>query len=173
MAHFLAFLELRNRDVNLVSRRTSGEILERQVLPSLAALRTVPPGRPLRVLDVGSGGGFPGIPLKIVRPQIRLDLVDATRKKCEFLEACVAELGFEDCSVHWCRIEQPSDGLRGRAPFDRLFARALGGGDLLPRAAAALLAPDGEAWVFSAPGEGSLEWPRAPEPPVTSLTRVA
>ncbi|MGQ0720497.1 MAG: 16S rRNA (guanine(527)-N(7))-methyltransferase RsmG [Candidatus Eiseniibacteriota bacterium] len=173
IAHFVEFLELRNRGVNLVSRKTAGEILERQVLPSLAVLRVVPPGQPIRVLDVGSGGGFPGIPLKIVRPRVRLDLVDSTRKKCDFLKACVVELGFEDCAIHWCRIEQPGDTLRGRAPFDRVFARAVGGPDLLRRAAPGLLAPGGEAWVFAAPREGGLEWPGDGEEPVTSLARVA
>jgi 16S rRNA (guanine527-N7)-methyltransferase len=174
MARFLNRLERRNREVNLVSRRTVRESLERQVLPSLAVLRVVPADRPIRVLDVGSGGGFPGIPLGILRPGVRLDLLDATRKKCEFLETCVAELGLKDCVVHWCRIEQPSEALLRRAPFDRLFARALGGPELIREAAVSLLAPGGEAWGFAPPGGGGLDWPTpgSGQSPLTSLRRI-
>jgi 16S rRNA (guanine527-N7)-methyltransferase len=172
LAGFLDVLERRNRDVNLVSRRVVSEALVGQVLPSLAVLRVVPWGRPLRVLDVGSGGGFPGIPLRILRPNVRLDLVDATHKKCAFLEDCLAELRLEGCAVHWCRIEEPSEELVRRGPFDRIFARALGDPDLVRRAAARLLAVGGEAWIFARPGGTGLEWPPPPARPVTALVRV-
>jgi len=172
-----AFLELlaeRNRRVNLISRRTQHEALERHVLPSLAALSVVPPGQALRVLDVGSGGGFPGIPLRILRPEVRLDLVDSTRKKVDFLTECVEELGLSGTRTHWCRIEEPPPELVARAPFDRILARALGGDQVLGRRARQLLAePGGAIWVFAAPGEpGAIAWLDSDGSAVTALRRI-
>jgi len=154
MAEFLRLLVERNAAVNLISRRTAEEVLARQVLPSLAALRLVPPGQPLRVLDIGSGGGFPGIPLRILRPEIRLDLVEATRNKCRFLEECVTKLGWDDARAHWCRVEDPTEELAARAPFDVGIARAVGDEELIRRATPPLLAPRGSVWVFGAPADG-------------------
>ena len=51
-------------------------------------------------MDVGSGAGFPGLPLKIIFPSIQLSLLDSSSKKCEFLEAVAFELGLENVSIH-------------------------------------------------------------------------
>jgi 16S rRNA (guanine527-N7)-methyltransferase len=172
MAAFLALLIERNEAVNLVSRRTAPEVVERQVLPSLAGLRVIPPGRALRVLDIGSGGGFPGIPLRILRPEARMDLVDATRNKCRFLEDCITELGWEDDQVHWCRIEVPTEDLTARAPFDLALARAVGDEDRIARAATRLVRPGGAGvWVFAHPGDGEPFLDSAGNP-VTALRRI-
>jgi 16S rRNA (guanine527-N7)-methyltransferase len=173
LATFLGLLLARNASVNLVSRRTAAEVLERQVLPSLAALRLVPPDAAVRVLDVGTGGGFPGIPLRILRPGVRLDLVDATRNKCRFLEECVGRLGWEDARVHWCRIETPADSLRERGPFELILARAVGREDLIRRALSGLLAETGSAWAFAPPGEGEIEWTSTTGEPLTGLRRLS
>ena len=172
-SYHTALLEA-NRVHNLVSRKTAPEALERHLAPSLAALLVVQAGSTHRVLDAGSGGGLPGIPLKILRPQIRLDLVDATRKKCEFLEGAAARLGLEDVEVHWCRMEDPTPDLLGRAPFDRILARAVGRDELVSRAAGCLLGPSGEAWVFCAPEDDSGQriWTDQDGSPLTALRRI-
>jgi 16S rRNA (guanine527-N7)-methyltransferase len=144
-------------------------------MPSLATLLLVRSGEAPRVLDVGTGGGFPGIPLKILRPTVRLDLVEATRKKCRFLEACVKELRLEDTQVHWCRIEAPPDELRERSPFDLVVARAVGNETLLRRSVEPLLAPGAGVWTFTSPGEsprGALVWKDQRQRPLTALRRL-
>lgn len=165
MARYVELLRERNRRVNLVSRKSVDRVVSEQILPSLAALRVVPAGADLRVLDVGSGGGLPGIPLGIVRPEARIDLVEATRKKAEFLEEAVRVAGLRDPRVHGCRIEQPSPELLSRAPFDVALARAVGDQRRLSRAVRPLLSAGGALWTFVAPGtEGSLPWPEQGEP---------
>lgn len=171
MSAFLGRLLKRNAAVNLISRRTAEEVVARQVLPSLAVLRLVRPGAPLRVLDIGSGGGFPGIPLRILRPEIRIDLVEATRNKCRFLEDYVREAGWEDARVHWCRIEAPSSELLARRPFDLAIARAVGQEELLARSVAPLLAEGAAAWTFVSPGGGELDWQGPDGTPLTGLRR--
>lgn len=75
------------------------------------------------VIDIGAGAGFPGIPLKIVRPDIRLTLVEATKKKVEFMEQLVARLGLKGVEVVWGRAEEITAGRRER--FDLAIARAV------------------------------------------------
>jgi 16S rRNA (guanine527-N7)-methyltransferase len=172
MALFLGHLLERNASVNLISRRTAEEVLARQALPSLAALSLVPAGEAPRVLDIGSGGGFPGIPLRILRPGIRLDLVEATRNKCRFLEECVDQLGWTDARVHWCRIESPHRDLVARRPFDLAVARAVGQEELLARSVVRLLAERAAAWTFVPPGQGDVDWRGIDGEPVTALRRL-
>lgn len=172
LSAFLGLLQRRNAAVNLVSRRTAGEALARHVLPSLAALRLVKPGVSLRLLDIGSGGGFPGIPIRILRPDVRLDLVEATRNKCRFLRECIDFLEWKDAAVHWCRIETPTEELIRRAPFDLAVARAVGQEELLGRAVEPLLREGREAWAFARPGEGEIEWVGQAGEPLTSLRRL-
>jgi len=157
---YLDLLREWNGRVNLVSRHSLARLVPDQLVPSLAALLVVPPGARIRVLDVGSGGGFPGVPLGILRPDARIDLVDATRKKCEFLEAAVAAVGLRDARVHWCRIESPGDSLRARAAFDVAIARAVGNTEIVVPAARRLLRDGGRLWRFVPPGTpGSRPWP--------------
>jgi 16S rRNA (guanine527-N7)-methyltransferase len=124
----------------------------------------------MRVLDIGSGAGLPGIPLAILRPAIRIDLVDATQKKCEFLEAAVVAAAVTDAQVHWCRIERPTAELRARGPFDVSLARAVGEPARLGRAVRPLLSTDGALWTYVAPGTaGSLPWPTTGAPSTALL----
>lgn len=176
LAHYLELLHARNQVVNLVSRKTDDDWVERHLLPSLAALLIVPARTIVRVLDVGTGGGLPGIPLKILRPEARVDLVDATRKKVTFVEECIRDLALEDTRAHWCRVEEPSVELRARAPFDVALARAVGSDAILARATSRLLArPRGALWVFSAPGSSphDLVWMDAAGRPVTALRSLS
>ena len=179
----VAFLELlrnRNEVVNLVSRRTPDDWVRRHLLPSLAVLPLVPTRTIVRVLDVGSGGGLPGIPLKILRPDARVDLVEATRKKVDFLSECRSALELTGLEAHWCRVEAPSESLRSRGPFDLAVARAVGHEEALIRAVPALLAADGRGfWIYVAPSEplgeppAEIIWRDRNDQPVTALRRVA
>jgi 16S rRNA (guanine527-N7)-methyltransferase len=83
-----------NQKVNLVSRATASEARERHLLDSLAALPDLEGARQL--LDIGSGGGLPGIPLKIARPELRVTLAESIGKKAAFLRSAARRLHLGD-----------------------------------------------------------------------------
>jgi 16S rRNA (guanine527-N7)-methyltransferase len=97
---FLAYLDLLlkwNRRMNLTALRTPAEIISRHFLDSLLLLPHLPETG--RLLDIGSGAGFPGLPLKIARPGLTIDLVEATAKKVSFLKEAVRRLGLSGVEV--------------------------------------------------------------------------
>ncbi len=106
---------------NLVSKRAKGELWERHVLESVA-LAEVLPG-PGRLLDVGSGGGFPGLVIALRRPDLDVTLLDSSAKKTAFLAEIADEL---DMRVHVVRgrAEELRSGPLGQA-FDLVTARAV------------------------------------------------
>jgi 16S rRNA (guanine527-N7)-methyltransferase len=107
---------------NLVSRRAREELETRHV-PEAVTLARLLPATPHRLLDVGSGGGFPGLVIAIVRPDLEVGLLEATAKKAAFLETAAGELGV-DVTVHHGRAEDLARGpLRER--FDTVTARAV------------------------------------------------
>ena len=107
---------------NLVSRQAREELRERHIPECVAFARMLPNG-PLRVLDVGSGGGFPGVVIAAARPDLTVDLLDATAKKTDFLATIAAELGL-DVEVHTGRAEElAATELAGS--FDAVTARAV------------------------------------------------
>ena len=123
-ARLARFAELvRSSEHNLVSRRARDELESRHV-PECVRLAEVLPQGPQRLLDIGSGGGFPGLVVAIVRPELEVHLLDATAKKTGFLASAAGELGVE-VEVHTGRAEELAreDGLRGS--FDVVTARAV------------------------------------------------
>jgi 16S rRNA (guanine527-N7)-methyltransferase len=113
------------RRMNLVSQRDREFLIERHVLPSLAALPFVD-DIPVRAICIGSGAGFPGVEIKILRPNLQLTLLEATKKKADFLRRVVEDLDLLKMEVIWERAENLHDGnfelalARGVAPMARL-----------------------------------------------------
>lgn len=104
----LAFRDLLlkwNRTYNLTALRDPDQAVSHHLLDSLAILPYVGPG-PL--LDVGSGGGLPGIPLAIARPELSVRMVDAVQKKTTFLQQAAIQLGLKHVAVNHARIEELS-----------------------------------------------------------------
>jgi 16S rRNA (guanine527-N7)-methyltransferase len=111
-----------NEKVNLTAIRDPLEILYRHFCESMYAAEVIPV-RGGRLADVGSGGGFPGLPLKIIRPDLRVFLVESNLKKATFLAEVVRELGLNDAQVLVRRYEELGEEV---APLDFVCSRALG-----------------------------------------------
>lgn len=118
-----------NQHTNLTTILNPREILIKHFLDSLSCLLAIKnhrnPNRTVSVIDVGSGAGFPGLPLAIVRPDIHLTLVDSTEKKCEFLRHMVAKLGLPTTRVLHQRAETLGGDPEHRGRYDWAIARAV------------------------------------------------
>jgi 16S rRNA (guanine527-N7)-methyltransferase len=111
-----------NDKVNLTAIRDPLEILYRHFCESMFGSALLPVEN-CRLADVGSGGGFPGIPLKMIRPDLHVFLVESNVKKATFLAELIRELGLTDTRVIVSRFEELGEEL---APLDVVCSRALG-----------------------------------------------
>jgi 16S rRNA (guanine527-N7)-methyltransferase len=121
---YAALLREWNERFNLTAITDDDGIRVKHFLDSLTVLKALPAGA-LRVADVGSGAGFPGLPLKIARPEIGLTLVEATGKKVTFLEAVVAAVRLSDVTIVKARAEEIGQDSLHRERYDRVVARAV------------------------------------------------
>jgi 16S rRNA (guanine527-N7)-methyltransferase len=126
-AQLAAYLELLLRSAqvfNLTAIQQPAEAWNRHVLESLRLLALLGPGR--RLIDIGSGGGVPGLVLAIARPDVSVTLLEATGKKARFLEQTAAALGLTNVGVIAERAEVAgAAGTPHRATFDIVTARAV------------------------------------------------
>ena len=135
---YLALLAKWNKVYNLTAVREPREMLVQHLLDSLAAippLRRHAAGKPLKVLDVGSGGGLPGAVIAICCPELQVDCVDTVGKKAAFIQQAAGQLGLANLRGVHARVEN----LEG--PYDLICSRAF----------ASL--PDFVAWSGAALGE--------------------
>jgi len=118
-----------NQRVNLTAITAPVEIETRHFLDSLTLLYALqgrgPANSGLRMIDIGSGAGFPGIPIKLVLPDTRLTLLEATGKKVEFLLHMVASLGLRDTEVVHGRAEEVAHSAEHREAYEIVAARAV------------------------------------------------
>ena len=135
-----------NRVINLTAIVDPCEIIIKHFIDSLAALVVNDFTEKSFVLDVGSGGGFPGIPIKIMKSAVRLVLVEPVQKKCSFLHSVIGLLKLQDVSVSNCKIEQYAQGqLRER--INTVVVRALKY-EHIQMHIRALLAPKGKVILY-------------------------
>lgn len=134
---FLALLNKWNKAYNLTAVRDERVMVSRQLLDSLSILPWITTNH---LLDVGAGGGLPGIPLAIVFPEKRFTLLDSNGKKTRFLNQCVLELGLSNVEVIHGRAEdcQPDQ------PFTQISSRAFTALENLVIWCGQLLASEGE-----------------------------
>ena len=136
-----------NRRVNLTRITDPDQVETRHFLDSLSAavplLDRVHAGEAIRLVDVGSGGGFPGLPLKIAFPRLHVTLVESVNKKADFLRETVAQLGLADVEVVPERAEIAAREERHRDAYDWATARALGTLPVVVELVAPFLAPGG------------------------------
>jgi 16S rRNA (guanine527-N7)-methyltransferase len=126
----LAMVAEWNERINLTAIRDEREMVLKHAVDSAAAAGMIQFQPGMRVLDVGSGAGFPGVTLKCLFPGIRLVLLDSLGKRCKFLEAVGHEViatrgGLDGYEVLWGRAEDLGQDKRYREQFDVVVARAV------------------------------------------------
>lgn len=115
---FLKLLIEWNHKINLVSRADIGQLVEHHLLPSLAIAKCCQFAPGAKILDVGTGGGFPGIPLAIVFPESQFLLIDSIGKKIKAVEAIAKALELKNVRTQQIRVEllkESFDFITGRA----------------------------------------------------------
>jgi 16S rRNA (guanine527-N7)-methyltransferase len=118
LANYLRLLEKWNRVHNLTAVRETERMVVLHLLDSLSILPHLVDAKTL--LDVGSGGGLPGIPIAIARPDLRVTLLDSSSKKTTFLEQARSELSLSNIDVACARVEQ----WKPARTFDVVVSRA-------------------------------------------------
>ncbi len=136
---YVALLDKWNRTHNLTAIREPERMITHHLLDSLAVLPHLTAHGGLRVIDIGSGGGLPGIPLAIVRPDWQLALLDSNFKKAAFLRQAVIELPLPNAEVVAARVEHYAPS----AAFDVAISRAFSDLAVFAAAGRSLLAPGG------------------------------
>lgn len=136
LARHLDLMDEWSERMNLTAIRERSQQVTKHVLDSLSV---APWLRGQRVADVGSGAGFPGIPLAIVRPDLYFALIESTGKKCRFLEHVRDTLGLANVEV----VQSRAEGYATRERFDTVLARAVGPLSDLVRYAGSLVAGGG------------------------------
>jgi 16S rRNA (guanine527-N7)-methyltransferase len=136
---YLALLKKWNSTYNLTAIHEPDKMLTHHLLDSLAVLPYVTADR---LLDVGAGAGLPGIPLAIARPDLSVTLIDASHKKCAFMQQAAIELRLANVEAVHGRVED----LDPEAPYPQIVSRAFSDLSDFVRLTARLLAPGGE-WL--------------------------
>jgi 16S rRNA (guanine527-N7)-methyltransferase len=114
-----------NARVNLTSITSPDEIEVKHFLDSFSVCPHLSIGTGVRMIDVGTGAGFPGIPLQILYPQIQMSLLEATGKKVAFLQHVITTLGLANASAVHLRAEEAGQHRDHRESYDVALARAV------------------------------------------------
>lgn len=130
-----------NRKINLTAITDPAGIAIKHFVDSMAPANEIPNG--CGVLDIGSGAGFPAIPLKIINPTLRLVLIDASRKKVNFTRQVIRLLGLEGIEALHLRIEALAEERQYLKSFDTVISRAFSALDLFLAAGAPFVKSEG------------------------------
>lgn len=128
---YLQFLEYKklllewNQKINLTAITQEKEIIQRHFIDSIAILNKLQLPSNAAIIDVGTGAGFPGIPIKIVMPQIQLTLLDSLQKRIAFLEEVTNTLALESVSCIHARAEDVGKNSKFREQFEYGVSRAV------------------------------------------------
>lgn len=142
-----------NRVYNLTAITAPKEVAELHVLDSLAVAPLVAEGE--SALDVGTGAGFPGLPVAIVRPVTRWTLIDRTEKKVAFVKAVAARLGLDNVRAVHLRLEGDPEG-EGLGRFDVVVSRAFAAPEVWLPFAAHYVRPGGRVVAMLGAQDGDL-----------------
>lgn len=142
-----------NEKLNLTAITEPGEIVEKHFLDSLTLLLACKPKEGGKLLDVGTGAGFPGVPLKIMRPDLDVTLLDGSNKRLNFLSELCGELGIECRRVHK-RAEEAGLDKTMRESYDLVTARAVAQLRVLSEYGLPLVKMKGYFVAMKGPGAG-------------------
>ncbi|MEM4658233.1 MAG: 16S rRNA (guanine(527)-N(7))-methyltransferase RsmG [Candidatus Methanosuratincola sp.] len=159
---FLAYLELIrywNRKINLTSVTEDRDIIRDHFVDSLAIAHLV--RVPSRLLDIGSGAGFPGLPLKIAAPELDVTLLEATRKRVFFLKEVIRKLGLKGIKAVWGRAGEDIPDVP-LSWYDYATARGVGSVSEIVGVGCRYLAPGGR-FILMRGRMGEEEWVKAEE----------
>ena len=167
-----ALLRSWSERVRLVSRGDRDKIRERHFIDSL---RVTPflPGGAISVLDLGSGAGFPGVPVKIARPEVNVVLLESARMKGLFLNHLVGKLELDGLCVLTERAEAARERVEQRGRYDIVTARAVGSLPMLWRLSSGFLKRDGELFALKGPGAVREAEEFGPDGPAVSMETIA
>lgn len=146
-------LRAENEKYNLTALSTPEEAALKHFFDSIIPYNIIPQGASL--VDVGSGGGFPGVPLKIMRPDLQVTAIEASQKKCAFIETAAREAGVEVRAIS-ARAEEEAQG-ELRESFDVLTARAVAALPTLIEVTSVLVKPEGMLLYYKADYEEELK----------------
>ncbi|MCG8533054.1 MAG: 16S rRNA (guanine(527)-N(7))-methyltransferase RsmG [Desulfovibrionales bacterium] len=139
-----------NKKVNLTAITDVRGVADKHFLDALCAAAFIP--KDIKLMDLGSGGGFPGLPLKALGPDLDLTLVDAARKKINFLKQVIRLSGFEKARALHTRVEDLHSDPAFAGQFDGVVARGFANLEKLVDLALPLLKEGGV--IYSLKGEG-------------------
>ncbi|MCK7526549.1 MAG: 16S rRNA (guanine(527)-N(7))-methyltransferase RsmG [Ignavibacteriales bacterium] len=124
LAFFAQLVTEKNKTVNLISRKDVESIIENHIFIS-AYITKFLPDKVTRFLDIGTGGGFPGIPLAIMRPELRGVLADSTGKKIDAVKEFIDKLKLSNVVAENSRVEDPEFIEKHKGTFDLVVSRAV------------------------------------------------
>ena len=122
---FYEYLVEKNKVMNLTGITEFQEVLVKHFLDSLACVKAVEMNKINKIMDIGTGAGFPGVPLKIAFPHLKVTLLDSLNKRIKFLNAVIEELGLEDIHTIHGRAEDYAKDAAYREQYDLCVSRAV------------------------------------------------
>jgi 16S rRNA (guanine527-N7)-methyltransferase len=147
---YLSELKKWNKAYNLTAINKDADIVIKHFLDSLLYLKAMPEDK-IKIADIGSGAGFPGIPLKIVRPEMQVYLIESSRKKCVFLRHIIRMLHLKDTEVIEKRVEEVRVNQELSEPVDIAVSRALFDIDKFLKKAGAIVKENGSLVLNKGP----------------------
>lgn len=128
LAQFITYYELlteKNRVMNLTAITDFQEVVQKHFLDSLSLVKVLEKNPAGNILDIGTGAGFPGIPIKIAFPDCTVTLVDSVKKKIVFLQEAVRKLGLSQVTAIHGRVEDLGHDVSHREQYDFVVSRAV------------------------------------------------
>lgn len=155
---FLILLQLWGKKINLTTRLEATEVIVYHFLDSLAGVPIVSTPPAARIVDLGTGAGFPALPLKFALPGLRLLLLESVRKKVAFCQEAIRAAGVLGIEAIWGRGEDFSGRAGHHRAYDWAVSRALGSSADVARLALPFLVPGGRILLYKGePSSGELQ----------------